>query len=124
MGRGRGFGRAPYTRNFSSSSLTSGLRYPKRFDYIPCRWIISKLVFLPCFFQSSPPPAEGSRQVVEETACLLGDQAHTEACLAFAREVGVVEDNIRGVGERVSNLRVPREPDLEKVHNGIDHCEV
>ncbi|CAI8007197.1 Dystrophin, partial [Geodia barretti] len=73
--------------------------------------------------ESSPPPAEGSRLVVEETARLLRDHTHTEACLAFACEVGGVEESIRGVVGRISNLRVPREPDLEKVHNGIDHCE-
>lgn len=76
------------------------------------------------FIQSSPPPAEGSRLVVEETARLLEDHAHTEACLEFAREVGELEESIRGVRGRISDLRVPREPDLEKVHNGIDHCEV
>ena len=76
------------------------------------------------YIQSSPPPDEGSRLVVEETARLLRDSTHTEACLAFACEVGGVEESIRGVTERISNLRVPREPDLEKVHNGIDHCEV
>ena len=31
---------------------------------------------------------------------------------------------MKGVAVRISNLRVPKEPDLEKVHNGIDQCEV
>ena len=65
-----------------------------------------------------------SRAVVEETARLLDNHAHSEACLTFAQQVGELEENLKGVVDRISHLRVPKEPDLEKVHNGIDQCEV
>ena len=92
--------------------------------YLPPSLPPSSLSLSLSLSQSSPPPTDGSRGVVEETARLLEDHTHREVCLEFSGKVGELEESVKGVVERISSLRVPKEPDLEKVHNGIDYCEV
>ena len=78
----------------------------------------------PSLLQTTEPPTTPTLSLVEETARLVEDPAHSDQCLQFVQQVGEVEENLKGTMDKISQLCVPREPDLEKVHNGIDQYQV
>ncbi len=46
------------------------------------------------------------------------------ACKVFLQFLESMEDQLKGVKERLSLLKPPRVPDLEVVHASIDQCQV
>ena len=45
-------------------------------------------------------------------------------CQKFVRGVREVEAGVQGIVDQISILRPPETPDLERVHSGIDQCQV